>query len=246
MRAGRRVGAPDRVGQRLARGQSPVGFHGERDGGRHRARLRGRGDSDRLLRVGHRERGDHVGLRAGEDPDLRAVIVGRLGGAHLRIRPVAVAARTEITADDDRRVRRFPGGADRDELRDRLALDGGERRGIVAELRRPIRVGAPRRALEDDADAVRSGDLRIAREVAVEHRLASGTVEQDERREVRQVDAVVVDQRGLEAAVGDEQPLVELRQARTVAAHAGTPGRGRGPMVGPNVGGVGHHRLREN
>jgi len=173
---------------------------------------------------------------------LRRVIGKRLGRAHSRVGTIAIAARPEIAADDDGRARRFVLLADACELRDRLALHARERLGIVAELRRPIGVRAPGRALEHYAGAVRAADLRIACEIALENRLPLGAVEQHERREERQIDAFVIDQRRLEAAVGNEWGVPELGELPPVLAHDALlfVGRSAGARGSGSRGGCSH------
>ena len=63
-------------------------------------------------------------------------------------------------------------------------MNACQRVGVVAELRGPIRVRTPGRAFEHDTDAVRAGDLRVAREVALEDRFVLRAIEEDECREV--------------------------------------------------------------
>jgi hypothetical protein len=86
----------------LARGQVAVGLHGERD---HRGHARGPGrldDADRLSRVVHRDRGDQIGLGAGEGLDLRGVVGAGRFDLHQLARLVPVTARTDAPADHHR------------------------------------------------------------------------------------------------------------------------------------------------
>jgi hypothetical protein len=84
--------------------------------------------------------------------DLLGVIILRLLGAHHLSRIVAVAARTEIAGDHHRRARRLVLVTDLDHEVDGLAIGFRECGLRVADLRRPIRIGAPGRALQHEAE----------------------------------------------------------------------------------------------
>jgi hypothetical protein len=103
----------------------------------------------------------------------------------------------------------------------------------VAELVRPVRVGAPRCRVEDEADALLARDGDVGLEVGAQLVGARVVLEEVEGGEAGQVDAPVEDQRGLEATVGDEGPIaLEVRKSvaithtsptvpRVVGAHKG-------------------------
>ena len=108
---------------------------------------------------------------------------------------------------------------------------------VVAELGAPIGIGAPGRAFQDETAAVLDGHGDIAVEIGAERRAAPLAFEQDEGREEGQVETVVVDQRGLESAVGEEQTAIELRQAVAVFG-AVNFSHGLGSSIGGGAGGA--------
>src|SRR6185295_15603547 len=67
-------------------------------------------------------------------------------------------------------------------------------------------------------------DGRIARIVLVQRRAAAGLAQQVESGEMGQFETVVEDQRRLDAAVGQEQPAVKLRQMGSVLGHGPSSG----------------------
>src|SRR5262249_21548401 len=95
----------------------------------------------------------------------------------------------------------------------------GQRRGVVAELASPVRAGPPGGALEDQAGAETAGELGVRPEVLPQRRLAFRRPQQVERGEVRELNALVEDQRGLDAAVGQEEVAAELRQGLSISRH---------------------------
>ena len=166
--------------------------------------------------VVHRERAHEVGRGVLEHRDLLGVIGLRLVGAHQLARLVAVAARADIAGDHHRRARRLELVAQVGHHRDGLAVDAGELLARVAELLRPVEVGAPGGALQHEAQ------LRVARELAIARVVAAGDLdalvglEQVERREQRQLHALVEDQRGFHAGVGEKNLVGKLRQVRAI------------------------------
>lgn len=95
---GRRIDLFDRFAQPLTTRKSPVGLGRERD---RRGNACGHGcpnNADRLLRVGHRDRGDLVGSRGRERPDLDRVIALGILRRHRGTRVLAVTARTDTAA----------------------------------------------------------------------------------------------------------------------------------------------------
>ena len=102
--AGLAVDLLDRLAERLAVGQPAVGLDRERDRDRHPGGLRRARDPDRLLGVGHRHRGDHVGRGLGEGADLGRVVSCASSADISDSRLVAVAARPDDRVDHDRRL----------------------------------------------------------------------------------------------------------------------------------------------
>ena len=202
---GRGVAGLDRRLEARAGAQAAVGLQRERDHHRHARRLGRAGDADRLLDVGHGDRGDEIGAGLGEHPHLAGMIGLRLLGGHVAVGRVAVAARAEAAADHHRRARRLLGVADRVQEVDRGGVGRVERLGRIAERRAPVRVRPPGGALQHQAAAVALGERNVGREVARELRPARLGAQQVEGGEVRQLLALVEDQRGLDAAVGQEQ-----------------------------------------
>ena len=175
-------------------------------------------DADRLGDVVHRVGRHHVGRGPGIGRDLQRVIVLGLGGIH-QASLVAVAARPDGAADDARRRRRFPFGAQPFEQLDRRHVDCLERLGVVAELGAPVGIGTPAGAVEHEADLVVARDPEIALVVALQMLPACLGLEQDEGREMREIDAFVKDQRRLHAAVAEEDAVRELRKVVPVPGH---------------------------
>jgi hypothetical protein len=133
-------------------------------------------------------------------------------GAHGRGVLIAIAAWADATADDDWRVVIAISGAQFGHQADGVAVDGVERVGGETEAGAPVGIGAPRGALEDEASAVGGGDVEIALIVRAQQISAAGIVEQQERGEVWQLEAIVKDERGLEAAVGEIEATGQLGQ----------------------------------
>ena len=172
---GRVVDLLDRAAERLAARQAAVGLERERDHRRQPDRRSRPRDADRLLGVGHRDRGDHVRRRVGERADLDGVVaLGLLGGEH-RLGGVAVALGADAAADHDRRPALVL-GAELLHQRDRLPVERVELLGRVAELGRPARAGPPGRALEHEADArARGRRSRIGRVVEPQRSVPSSS-----------------------------------------------------------------------
>ena len=197
----------DRLAQRPAVRQPPVGLDREGDRAGQPGRGGGAGDPDGLLGVGHRHRGEHVGAGRGERARLQRVVGLGLVGAHLLARDVAVAARADHAVDDDRgggvarRARQLP-----DEV-DGVAVHALELLALVAELRAPVAVRPPGRGVEHEARVLLRGQREERLEVVAQRRAAVGRVEQRERGEQRQVDAAGEDQVGLEPAVREEEAV---------------------------------------
>src|SRR5262249_6982024 len=82
----------------------------------------------------------------------------------------------------------------------------------ISEARRPVTVRAPGRTLENEAEAALGGNRQIPRVVPLERHPAVRPAQQVKRREVRQLEPVVENQRSLDAAVGQKQPVPLMRQ----------------------------------
>src|SRR5690606_18651236 len=106
--------------------------------------------------------------------------------------------------------------------------------GVVAELRTPVRVGASGRRLQDEARAVARGGFEIWLEIVAQGGDARVVLQQVERGEAGEVQPLVEHQRGLEAAVRQEQAISQLRQVVTVQAHGIAPSGAGGSGAGPS------------
>jgi len=100
--------------------------------------------------------------------------------------------------------------------RDRLAVERVEPVERVTDLGRPVRARPPGGCLEDEADAALAREDGVGRVVEAELVGALVVLEQVEGSECRQLEAVMENERCLEAAVSDEKTAVELRQAPPV------------------------------
>ena len=195
----------DRIAERLARRQAAVGLHREGDHG-GQAHGGGRpGDADRLLGVGHRDGGDHLGTGLGEGAGLQPVVGGRLGGRHRRPDHIAVAARADHAVDDRRETRPLDGER-RHEL-DSPVVDGGQTDGVVAEAGPPVEVGPPRGRVQHEPGAEALGEIEVRRVVGDQAGPSVLGVEQGKGREVGQVETLVEHEGGLETAVGQERAV---------------------------------------
>ena len=77
------------------------------------------------------------------------------------------------------------------------------------------------RGLEDDPDAVAHRERRVVVGVAHERVAADWIVEQDERREVGELESVVEDERGLDSAVREEDVGIQLWWEVALGRHRG-------------------------
>jgi hypothetical protein len=174
----------------------------------------------------HRDRGDHVGRGVGEGRDLGGVVVLPLPRGELRGRVVAVVLGADAAADHDGR----PGlvvAADLLHEGDRLAVQVVELLRRVADLGRPAGARPPGGALEHEADFVPAGERHVRRVVGAQRLRPLFVLEEVECREQGQVEAVVEDEGRLDAAIGQEQAAVELRQVMPMR-HGSPFGRGGG------------------
>ena len=129
---------------------------------------------------------------------------------------VAVATRTDAAGDDDGRLGSLELVTQGLEQGDGPAVQLDELGRRVPEPLRPVGTGAPGRRLEHDPDASLARDADVRLEVASERVLAALAREQVVRGEVREIEAVVEDEGGLEPAVGQERDVLELRQCVAV------------------------------
>ena len=88
--------------------------------------------------------------------------------------------------------------------RDGAAVEVVERAPAVAQLRSPVAAGAPGGALQHQSGAVPHREIGVALEVAFQRLDARLALQQHERRKGGKLQAVVEDQRGLDAAIGQE------------------------------------------
>ncbi len=156
---------------------------------------------------------EYADLRSRDNPAL-------LLRAHRVLDFIAVAARTDIAGDHHRRLRRLvlPAQSAISAIAPRLAWPAPRR---IAELRRPIRIGAPGRqpsSIKPSATSV-SPSRYSARNRRADFRVPVRALHQVEAREIWKLDAFMKDQRGLEPAIGQEQPVGELRQLVAVFGH---------------------------
>ena len=151
------------------------------------------------------------------------MIVGGLVGTHLLARIIAVAARADAAADHHRRALGLEFFADVDHQFDRLAVDPGQLGGGVSERVRPIGIGPPGRAFEDEAKTTRLGYRGVADKIVAQAIQTFLRLEKIESSEHRQVEAVEIDERSLDAAVGEKQAVRQLRQAVTIFGHNDYP-----------------------
>ncbi len=94
-----------------------------------------------------------------EGAGLRRVIIRRRQRRHGVVRPVAVAARADHPAHHHGRGGRLIDLAQAEQQFDAAPVDVVERRGIEAELGGPVRIGAPGRRVEHEADAAGAGEV---------------------------------------------------------------------------------------
>ena len=150
---------------------------------------------------------DLIGRRRGERADLNGVIALGLVSRHRLAGVGNLSARADATADHRGDT---VGRSRRPDLLgeiDRRTVGGVEPLRRVTEPGRPIRVGTPGRRLDHQPCAEFARDDHIVVVVAAQADPVVGVLEQREGSEERQVDAVMEDQVGLDAAVGDEQAV---------------------------------------
>ena len=209
---GHHVGLLERFAQRGAVGQPAVGFG--RVGQNHR-HLGGRcraDDPDALVDGADRDRGHEVGRGLGEPPDLFGVKGLGLVRRHRGVGLVAVAARADITRDDDRghgpRV-----APDLGQQRDGSLVQPFEIGRPVAQFRTPVPAGPPGRRFQQETTVMIGRDGKVPFEIGAQRPAPLDGVEQRVGGETRQVQPIEEDKRRLEAGIGEQRRAVGLRQA---------------------------------
>ena len=159
-----------------------------------------------------------VGAGLGEGACLQAVVGRRLGRRHRLADHVAVAARADHAVDDMLDGTAGTAGGELSHELDRSPVDGGEPDRVVAEACAPVEVRPPRRRVDHHRGAEPPAEVEVGLVVVGERGATDLGVEQRERGEVGQVDAVVEDERRLESAVGDRQRSGELDQCHWISS----------------------------
>ncbi len=202
-------------------GRSAVGLDGERDHHRHVRLLGGAGDADRFRDVVHRDGGHHVGVGPAEGVHLRRMVEFRLLGGHRAAGHVAVAARPDAAADHHRRTRRLVDAPELLHHGDRFVVHADDRALAIAEPGAPVGARPPGRRLQHEAKAILRRERRVAPVIIAQQVAAGRLVEQVEGGKIGEVDAVVENQAGLDAAVGQKDFVsVHLRKSGAVFRHS--------------------------
>jgi hypothetical protein len=140
-------------------------------------------DADGLSSVGRGQHGDAIGTGGDEGVDLGAVVgLGRLGREHLT-RLLAVAAGTDVAADDHVDTVDLVGELSHEGHR--VAIDAVECYGVVAEPSTPVRVGAPRRCFQPMTASASRARRRWSRKYSDEERASLGVVQPRDCSDVR-------------------------------------------------------------
>ena len=154
-----------------------------------------------------------IGVRRPTLPrEVGFVIVGRLFRTHERADLVAISTRPDAPTDHHRRIRRFAFGQHLVHQANGVAIRLLEFHWRITELRGPVGVGAPRRALEDKPRPKPHRQLGISAVIIAQHVASARVLQQDERGEAREFDFFVKDERRFEAAIGDERDRGLVRQ----------------------------------
>jgi len=184
-------------------GNRAVGLDGEADQHRDTGPSGSASDPDAFLGAGQRVRRDQVGARGGERLHLSAVVVSRLVRVGLLARDVAVAARAD-SANDPHVLDVGVGLTQLVEEPDRCAVHAVERGRVVPHLGPPVRVRTPSRRLQSEARAGLASDGGVPVVVGPQQAPAALIFDERERGERGEIDAVVEDQVGFQAAIADE------------------------------------------
>ena len=153
--------------------------------------------------------------------DLRHVIIlGRIGRQKL-FRIVAVAFRPDIATDDDGCSIRLEFIANLEQELNGFAIDTREVLRAVTDFLAPDRIGAPGRRFKNEAEPGIACDPGMTAQIADNVISAFNAVEEWEGGEFRQVHALLEIEKSLQAAVGQKEIAVQLRQGRVLACHGG-------------------------
>lgn len=160
--------------------------------------LRSSRNADRLPGVRHGQRRNQIGLGVSQGGYLLTVVPDSLSRLHQRRRAVRVIARADTAADHERGSHsRLVAVAKPGKEGDRLAVQSGELFPAVAQPRRPPRTGPPRGSLGDEPSTGLRRDIHVEPVVPQQPIGAVGIREEHESGELRQVHALVEDQRRL-------------------------------------------------
>src|SRR5262245_3518916 len=134
---------------------------------------------------------------------------------------ITIATRADAAADDHRRLTSLVLAAQLQHQTDCVSIDGRDPVARVAELLAPVGAGAPGRTFENEPGNRSPGDADVALIVAPERIPAALVLQQVERRKVWQLQALLEDKGGFNAAVGQEQGAgLLLRQRLVICGHA--------------------------
>ena len=175
----------DRFTQRLVGRNPTVGFGRKGYDGRDICGLCGERDTRSLADMRHGHRRDQVCASFVESMNLIAMIGCCFVPGHGGPGFVAVAARTDITADHQFRVDSFMPVAQRCHEADRIPVHLHETRTIIAKPRRPIGAGPPGCCLHDEAEPVVQGNPDVAFRIAGQFFPAGIGFQQRKRGEFR-------------------------------------------------------------
>ena len=92
-------------------------------------------------------------------------------------------------------------------------VDYRERGAIVNHGIAPVRVRAPTRRIEHEPGSVGGGKFQEPAIISAQAVAPVRVVEQDERREARQIEAVLEDHAGLEPGIGQKRGATQARNS---------------------------------
>jgi hypothetical protein len=194
--------------QWCAVGQPAVLLDGERDRHRQPGRPRGADDAHRLAGPRHGQDRDQVDAGLGQCLDLGGVVGGGVVGIDYLACDVPIALGPEAAADQEcLEPGLLPHAL---EQADGVAVHAAQLGGGIPETVAPVLAGTPRRRLQLDCRPSLPGDVYVLAVVAPQQVAAPVAVDEHERSEVGESDVVVVDQVGLQAAVGHDRDSRQL------------------------------------
>ena len=158
----------DRRAQCLLARQTAIGLDGEGNHDRRGASLGGPRDANGFGRVGHGDRGDHVGTRAQHRADLFIMISFGNVRPHQLARDIAITPRADAARDKHRKITAGIGCAQVDHHRNRRCIGGLQFSLGIAQPVAPVTTGAPGRAFQDEAETRLLRDPNMPREIALE------------------------------------------------------------------------------